>query len=96
MSTSREKSEGKAHSLTALIPSTGDSSTVFVLTADSMASSSPPLLLKMLLLLFLIDLFASKRKELLALTGISSVFLLPLDSHYVMSLAFLFMKWNVG
>lgn len=53
-----------------------------------MASSYPPLLLKMLLLLFLIDLFASKRKELLALTGISSVFLLPLDSHYVTCFSF--------
>lgn len=58
------KEKGKAHSITAVIPSTGDSSTVFVLTADSLASSSPPLLLKMLLLLFLIQLL---RKELLAL-----------------------------
>lgn len=47
-----------------VIPSTRDSSNVFVLTTDSLAFSSLPLLLKMLLLLFLIQLL---QKELHAL-----------------------------
>lgn len=66
-----------------VIPLTKDSSNVFVLTMDSLASSSSPLLLKMLLLLFLIQLL---RKELLTLIWwgyLNNVHCLPLNSNYV-------------